>query len=133
MVPSKGKRKHLGVGVRPVRTCMDSHSTSRRCGFATPCRHPLAPLHSRSVSGVLDLHFKYFIYMLQKSIWDVAYVAMVIYVCYKSMSQVFQVFQKYVSSVSSRSCICCYGYTRMFRAYVSSVSAFLNVCCKCFI
>jgi hypothetical protein len=85
------------------------------------CRHPLAPLHSRSVPSVSDLRFKYFIYMLQKSIWDVAYVAMVIYVCYKSMSQVFQVFQKYVSSVSSRSCICCYSCTRMFRAYVSSI------------
>jgi hypothetical protein len=98
-----------------------------------------------SIQGVSRLCFKCFVWMLQKYIWDVAYVAMTIYACCKHMfSSVlgiseFQVFQMYVSSVLSGCCKNRYGYCmymhvarvrfQVFRMYIVSV---LSRCCICF-
>jgi hypothetical protein len=67
--------------------------------------------------------------MLQKLIFDVAYVAIAIYGCCKSIFKLFHMFQTFVSNVTS-SC----SKADLGVAYVAvATHMFLSACFKCFI
>jgi hypothetical protein len=85
-----------------------------------------------SISGVSDVCFKCFMWILHMSLWLYTYVLSVCFECFRCSKLMLQMFHLNVAKVDLK-VACYYGYTRMFQAYGSSVSYVSDVCCKYFI